>query len=340
MEDPLPADARHMFNTLRQIHGWKNIAGLGSLSAAIAGIILVVSFTTRTVAVTQLPISPTANSTYRGAASCAECHSTEYKAWVGTKHAQATSEETFSAEWAAHGQARECLKCHATGYDSQTGQVALEGISCEGCHGPYTASHPPTVMAVPEEASNCGDCHSTTYNEWQLSVHAQQGVTCVSCHAVHSQSHTMPDGRLPCATCHEERYEAFAHATHASAGADCVTCHMYAPPASDKTEGRVSTGHMFTIGAEACASCHRDTIHTRHEIPDLMQEISNLRASPPTGTADRLTHLEDEIDRSRSTAARNLYVGLAAGGVVGSAAGFALAWALIWILEGGRKGKQ
>jgi len=147
----------------------------------------------------------------------------------------------------------------------------------------------------------------------------------------------MPNGLLPCAKCHEERYQAFAHATHASAGADCETCHMYRPPASSMTEGRVSTGHTFTIGPEACAHCHRNTIHTRHEIPDLTQEVSSLRAELPTGAADRLSYLEEEVDQLQHAAARNLYVGLAAGGVVGGAAGFAAAWALVWILEHGRK---
>lgn len=269
--------------------------------------------------------------------ACVECHASEYEAWVGTKHAQASSEEPFRVEWAAHGRPATCLRCHTTGYEPQTGETALAGISCEACHGPFKPGHPPAVMAIAREAGDCGDCHLTTYNEWQLSVHAQQNVTCISCHAVHSQAHTTSNGQLPCATCHEERYQAFAHATHASVGADCTTCHMYMPPTRDKTEGRVSTGHTFTIGPEACASCHRDTIHTRHEIPDLMQEISNLRAGLPTDAAERLARLEDEVDDLRSMAARNLYVGVAAGGVVGSAAGFAAAWALIWILEHGRQ---
>jgi hypothetical protein len=326
-----------MSKIFRQIQGWKHIAGLGILSAVIAGIVLVASVATRTAALTQLPIAPTAETAYRGAEACAECHPAEYEAWVGTKHALASSEAPFRDDWAAHGRARSCLKCHTTGYDPQTGQVALEGISCEGCHGPFEPSHPPSVMTVDEEARACGDCHQTTYNEWQLSAHARQGVTCTSCHAVHSQAHTMPNGLLPCAKCHEERYQAFAHATHASVGADCETCHMYRPPASSMTEGRVSTGHTFTIGPEACAHCHRNTIHTRHEIPDLTREVSNLRAELPTGAADRLARLEDEVDQLQHTAARNLYVGLAAGGVVGGAAGFAAAWALIWILEHGRK---
>lgn len=320
-------------DVFRQIQGWKHIAGLGILSSAIAGTILIVSFATRTIAVTQLPISPSANTTYRGAVACVECHQSEYEAWLGTKHARASSEERFRSEWAARDRSGMCLRCHTTGYNAQTGETALEGISCEGCHGPFKPSHPPVVMSVDREASDCGECHWTTYNEWQLSVHAQQHVTCVTCHSVHSQVHTMPNGRLPCATCHEERYQAFAHATHASVGASCTTCHMYMPPIRDKTEGRVSTGHTFTIGPEACASCHRDTIHTRHEIPDLIQEISELRAGTPTGSVERLEGLEDQVNRLRHTATRNLFVGVAAGGVVGAAAGFAAAWTLIWILE-------
>lgn len=326
-----------MSDVFPRIQGWKRIAGLGLLSAVIAGITLAASFATRTAATTQLPLAPTAETVYRGATTCAECHPEEYDAWLGTEHALASSKEAFRIDWAAHGRSGSCLKCHTTGYNPQTGQAALEGISCEECHGPFKPNHPPIVMAVTEKASACGDCHWTTYNEWQLSVHAQQDVTYTSCHAVHSQAHTMPDGRLPCAECHQERYDDFAHATHAEVGADCESCHMYTPPAQSMTEGRVSTGHTFTIGPEACASCHRDTIHTRHEIPDLLQEVSTLRAELPTGAVERLTQLEEKANQLQSTAIRNLYVGVVAGGIVGAAAGFAAAWALIWILERGRR---
>lgn len=329
-----------MSSLLQRIRAWKSVVGLTVLSAAIGGIILTVSFATRSAASAQLPIARNAGTVHRGAEACAECHETEYQAWVGTKHARATSDENFRTDWAAHGYARTCLECHATGYDAETGQIALESISCEECHGTFEPHHPPAVMNVADEAEACGECHWTTYNEWKLSVHAQQGVTCISCHAVHSQSLTRPDGQLPCATCHAERYEDFAHATHAEVGADCETCHMYTPPAQSMTEGRVSTGHTFTIGPEACATCHRDAIHTRREIPDLVEEVSLLRAEMPTETPDRLTRLEEEIDRLRGASVRNLYVGVAAGGVLGGGIGFALAWAMVWILERSRNGRQ
>lgn len=102
-EDPLPADARHMFNTLRQIQGGKHIAGLGVLSAVIAGTVLVSSLVARTAALTQLPIAPSTETAYRGAGACVECHPAEYEAWVGTKHALASAEAPFREDWAAHG---------------------------------------------------------------------------------------------------------------------------------------------------------------------------------------------------------------------------------------------
>ncbi len=313
--------------------GWKRILGLGGACAAISALVLGVSFVTRTAAVSRLPIATTTDTTYQGPGACVECHPTQYEAWTGTDHALASSIESFRDTWATHGRPASCLACHTTGYDPESGQTALEGVSCESCHGPFKPGDPPSVMTIAHEPQACGDCHWTTYNEWQVSVHAQQGVTCTSCHAVHSQSHTMPDGRLPCASCHPERYEDFAHATHAEVGADCETCHMHTPPGQSMVEGRVSTGHTLTVSTDACASCHRDTIHTRHEIPNLMQEVSVLREQLPTGAADRLTHLEEEVKQLRSTATRNLYTGVAAGGVVGAAAGFAAAWVLIWILE-------
>lgn len=326
-----------MLEKIPQIRGLKRIVALGALSAAIAGIILAVSLTTRHNALLGRPIVTAAESEYRGSTACATCHTQEYEAWVGTEHALASSKESFRVTWFNRGEDRSCLQCHTTGYDPQSSEAALEGVSCEECHGAYSPAHPPSVMVLTEEARACGECHWTTYNEWQVSVHAQQSVTCTGCHAVHSQSHTMPDGRLPCASCHAERYEDFAHATHAEVGADCETCHMHTPPGQSMIEGRVSTGHTFTVSADACASCHQDTIHTRHEIPDLLQEVSTLREQLPTGAADRLTHLEEEVKQLRSSAARNLYEGVAAGGVVGIGLGFTAAWLAIWLLDRGRR---
>lgn len=326
-----------IFEHLPERHAWKRILILGAVSGAIAGIILVVSFATRTAAGANLPIASDSHTDFRGADACADCHMEEYTAWIGTAHARATSDEVFRADWAAHGYTTSCLECHATGFDSETHRIALQGISCEECHGAFEPSHPPSVMLVADQAEACGECHWTTYNEWLLSTHARQGITCTDCHAVHSQAHTMPDGRLPCASCHAERYEDFAHATHAEAGADCESCHMYMPPASTMTEGRVSTGHTFTIGPEACASCHRDAIHTRHEIPDLVNEVTTLRAALPTGASARLTRLEAEVEELHAATIRNLYIGVAAGGVLGTGLGFSMAWVLLWILDRGRR---
>jgi len=70
---------------------------------------------------------------YVGAKKCKMCHKKAYKAWKGSKHAQA-----FTAmEHEGVTGKPECVQCHTTGY-SGSGPVGKKqkNVQCERCHGP------------------------------------------------------------------------------------------------------------------------------------------------------------------------------------------------------------
>jgi hypothetical protein len=116
--------------------------------------------------------------------NCNVCHRTTHAEWAGTAHAGAL--ETLKA--IGQGQNAVCLPCHtvgygfATGYKDEATTPHLAGVQCENCHGP-AADHvanplDPSVRPVATPAAEvCGGCHTDahhpTYDEWEMSHHAE-----------------------------------------------------------------------------------------------------------------------------------------------------------------------
>jgi hypothetical protein len=77
-------------------------------------------------------------SLFIGVISCKQCHETNYRNWLKTKHAKASQTIIASPKYAQE----ECLICHSTGY-GKMGEYAtveeipfyLRGVQCEACHG-------------------------------------------------------------------------------------------------------------------------------------------------------------------------------------------------------------
>jgi formate-dependent nitrite reductase cytochrome c552 subunit len=128
-------------------------------------------------------------------------------------------------------------------------------------------------MQLTVDSSACEDCHTSTFEQWGHSRHAQAGVQCIGCHLSHSQEFRLTDEAL-CGSCHRDRLEDFTHTAHGTAGVACIDCHL----SSTATEqiALVSTGpgdrsltpsHDFTgVLSEDCVSCHGQDIHD--SLPD------------------------------------------------------------------------
>jgi len=283
---------------------------------------------------TELPtFPPVVAGEYKGPEFCAGCHKPHYQEWYGSTHAEAFQDEAFQRVWAENRKPGYCLACHATGYNPNTGMPIAEGVTCESCHGTYKEGHPQTdMMPVDPAAERCGVCHTTTYQEWQLSGHGQRGVKCASCHAVHSQGLLFATSTALCATCHGDRAEDYAHATHAQHGVMCADCHMYRPPDGPMAGGSAPTGHLFSVESQACTQCHtRDSIHSRR------QEFA-LPGEANVSLLQRISVLEAQVGEMRADARRNLILGSIGGALGGLLVGALLSWFLLRQIGGKKDG--
>jgi|GEM_PF-554639 len=308
---------------------------VGAAPTAAAAVPTVV-VPTRVPTVAPLPtVAEIAPDEYKGPEFCAQCHQPHIQEWQNSTHANAFNDPVFQQSWVENRSPGYCLACHATGYDPNTGRPVAEGVTCESCHGTYREGHPATdMMPIDAAAARCGSCHETTFQEWQLSGHAQRNVKCASCHAVHSQGLLFPTAEALCATCHGDRNEDFAHSAHSQQDITCADCHMYRPPDVDKTMGKAPTGHFFSVESQACTQCHtRDSIHSRRQTFD-----------PNTGVdlaaAQRMSTLEQQVDVLNASVTRNLILGLSGGAVGGLALGVVGSVLLARRGRGGKRGTQ
>jgi hypothetical protein len=260
---------------------------------------------------------------YAGPQTCNTCHPDRYELWLNGAHANALADQVFQEEWAATDNAAYCLACHTTGYNPNTGEYALEAVTCEACHGPYTEDHPPAVVEVDRKGDVCRNCHPQAYDEWRASPHGLAGTRCVSCHQI-CMLDTMKalDGHAVCENCHTEDADHFHQGTHAIEGLDCTDCHMQPGPGEVGHGGSQHIAHVFTGNPESCIDCHAETIHIDNKIIDAEAQVATLQETGVTELQEEVTSLEEERDTLQANVAGRLYAGLVAGVIVGAAVGF------------------
>lgn len=214
---------------------------------------------------------------YAGAASCAECHPQAYTATQATAHTHAL--DTLKA--IGQGSNARCLPCHTVGFNLPTGfkvgdpnTAHLAGVQCENCHG-AAANHqanPDDFIARPRvelAAQVCGGCHNDahhpTFDEWELSAHAE--VT----------EDMNPSGRInSCGRCHSGsvRLSLLKGAPlpegDANVGITCAVCHdphqvtanpgQLRNPVFSTKDFSLSTSDNFSQKYDPtvniCAQCH------------------------------------------------------------------------------------
>jgi DmsE family decaheme c-type cytochrome len=204
------------------------------------------------------------NSGYAGAEVCQTCHEDIYKRWEKSPHWKTT--------------------LNTRGGPSHQG--------CEGCHGPgaahVAAGGDPTKivrlskLSVKELDARCMTCHAGGPQHMNAlnSVHAENGVSCISCHSIHHSTtaeyllakaqptlcyschlaqraqfnmpfhHRVNEGLIQCTDCHN------VHGTEgpkqvrmaSTQDAVCFKCHM------DK-QGPFVYEHA-PVKVDGCTSCH------------------------------------------------------------------------------------
>ena len=177
-----------------------------------------------------------------------------------------------------------CLTCHdQQGYKGTAHALVSNPKSpasthgCESCHGPGKAhvdggGDKTKIVNLktlsPQRASEtCATCHDRTKHAlWSGSQHDQRGVSCLTCHSVHSavgpkQMKAKTEPEL-CATCHRNivnKLNRFNHMPVREGKMACSSCHN---PHGSTNVKLLKTG---TTVDEACASCHAARIEQRSD---------------------------------------------------------------------------
>ncbi|RLT41588.1 MAG: hypothetical protein DWI57_06775 [Chloroflexi bacterium] len=174
-----------------------------------------------------------------GAEPCASCHSQETDAWLVSPHAV------------------------------EAGDVmGTTGAACTTCHGDYSRGHPDdgAMESLTVDSAMCQECHEATFDQWEHSIHADEGVQCIGCHQVHSQELRLTDEQL-CRSCHKEAVGDPFHTAHWYGEVACTNCHM---AAIDVPDGNRLVSHnglpasatlpshdFVTVSSQNCLTCHK-----------------------------------------------------------------------------------
>jgi hypothetical protein len=238
--------------------------------------------------------------------TCVLCHEQETKDWLASPHAH-TINERFLAEWKHEGERWECFVCHTSQYDRKAGTYSHDGVSCQSCHGPASSDHPDKVKKLlPVTAESCQPCHSLTYGEWRVSRHGQKNIRCFDCHKMHEMKPRKDDADQMCGTCHTERLKDYSHATHHLKGVKCIDCHMPAVMGAGlKIKGTGARGHTYSVGAETCANCHKEMVHTRSDIAELEGEVQRLKEITPDALQKQVVDQQKDVEELRTAVQAN-----------------------------------
>jgi formate-dependent nitrite reductase cytochrome c552 subunit len=137
-----------------------------------------------------------------------------------------------------------------------------------------------------------------THGEWRISAHGQKNIRCFDCHKMHQMHLRKDDPDQMCGTCHTERLKDYSHATHHLKGVQCITCHMpEVMGAGLKIKGTGVRGHTFSVGAETCANCHKEMVHSRSDIATLESEVERLKEITPQALHQQVAQQRQELDQ-------------------------------------------
>jgi DmsE family decaheme c-type cytochrome len=172
-----------------------------------------------------------------------------------------------------------CATCHQDavkdfGTTNPHSRLALEhsgkGITCESCHGPgqahvegggdVTKIRRFDKMTAKQVDESCLTCHAGAHQNFERSAHAENGVSCTSCHSVHkseSPEHLLKAEQPKlCFQCHTDIKPAFAQPFHHRVDEGLMSCSdCHDPHGTFKAQNLKSTADQNAI----CTKCHSET---------------------------------------------------------------------------------
>ncbi|MBD1390266.1 NapC/NirT family cytochrome c [Neiella sp. HB171785] len=181
----------------------------------------------------------------------------------------------------AEAESKNCLSCHdpslshsmkhmmnSAHWDKSKSNAPVSQQGCVSCHGdsvnhantptriqPTVSFGPRWTGSVDQQNDTCLNCHeeTATHNQWRQGVHAQQQVTCVTCHDVHSEQDLVANHSQQievCSVCHKTQKDGIHNLTDKLAdNPGCTHCHN--PHANPDP-----VVMMLANRSEGCRSCH------------------------------------------------------------------------------------
>jgi hypothetical protein len=139
--------------------------------------------------------------------------------------------------------------------------------------------------------------HRQQYNDWKLSSHAREGVSCTSCHYVHqlgvppTQFQTRGSGSQQCMACHKVINNNLAHSIHSFA--NCIGCHM--PRIAKSAESGDIHSHAFVAllpedtlknpgVPNSCQTCHKHRDTDLKTLQELYESVTKKTLVKVHGT--------------------------------------------------------
>jgi DmsE family decaheme c-type cytochrome len=180
-----------------------------------------------------------------------------------------------TAEREGYVGSEQCEACHEGYADGlagtphgRSGFDSLSSHGCESCHGPGEkhledpeAFQPRVTDLSPDEQNAmCQSCHDgQSQFFWQGSEHQARGITCTTCHGVHSyesETSQLKTARAidQCYTCHKDvRAQTWKRSHHPirEGKVSCSDCHNPHGAQSDRMVNAASIN-------EQCYSCHAE----------------------------------------------------------------------------------
>ena len=215
------------------------------------------------------------------AQECVGCHEGIRGYWEQSAHGYALVDPAFQEAWTQQGSPQECLACHSTGFDPATGEYNEGGVSCLSCHSPVPANHPQAYMPTDVSSRLCGNCHLETFQEWEISEHGQQGMTCNQCHNPHTSELRVGTSQELCNSCHNTEGHYYTFTGHAREGLLCTDCHLRVNDSPDAgTLGHGARVHTFKVDLQSCNDCHLGDMHAEADA-----SMPNASIEPQTDVA-------------------------------------------------------
>lgn len=230
-----------------------------------------------------------------------------------------------------------CADCHEDAARGMAHQIHMSiepfevdgrAVGCEGCHGDGTkhaeAGGDTSLIRTFAEGTGqeaCLECHQNRgLHEWTASTHAQEEISCSSCHSIHQATkpasacldchgdvvaqtqlpfrHPLKENMMSCASCHDPHAATESQlVTHQRTSELCFNCHQdkqgpfifeHAPVQEDcslchNPHGSVNRG-MLAMGEPAlCLQCHEFHFHSGYRSADGEVEIGGSHRENPLG---------------------------------------------------------